>query len=256
MNFSNENLKTFKAELHIHTALSPCASVEMIPPLIVDEALSKGINLIAITDHNAIANIESVMAAAAGTAITVLPGMELQTREEIHSICLFNSLDGITGFFDQISDTFPDISNNADFFGEQFIVDQTGEFIRREDRLLITSSSLSLSDAYKLVDSAGGLLIPAHINRTAYGLLPVLGLVPQDISLFCLEISKHLSPSEAVETFPILKTYKLIQNGDAHFLQDIVGFNEFLIREPVISEIKKALLNEGGRTHRLNSADQ
>ncbi len=84
-------MKTFRAELHIHTVLSPCASVEMIPPIIVSEALQHGINLIAITDHNHTANIRAVQIAAEGTGLTVLPGMELQTREEVHSLCLFVS---------------------------------------------------------------------------------------------------------------------------------------------------------------------
>jgi PHP family Zn ribbon phosphoesterase len=253
VNAPNEKLKPFKAELHIHTALSPCASVEMIPPLIIDEAISKGINLIAITDHNAIANIESVINAAEGSGVSVLPGMELQTREEIHSICLFDGIEDIQTFFNRIDHSFPEIKNNSDFFGEQFIVNKTGDFIQREERLLITSSSLSLSDAFNLVDSSGGLLIPAHINRTAYGLLPVLGMVPEDISLTCLEISKHLTIEEARIQFPMLKNYPLIQNGDAHYLEDITGFNEFLIAAPTISEIKKAMLKIEGRKHTLIS---
>jgi predicted metal-dependent phosphoesterase TrpH len=86
-------LKTYRAELHVHTALSPCAEVEMIPPLIVQEAQERGINLIAITDHNATANIAAVQKAAQGSDLVVLAGMELQTREEVHVLCLFDSLD-------------------------------------------------------------------------------------------------------------------------------------------------------------------
>ena len=59
-------LKTFRAELHVHTVLSPCAETEMIPPLIVQQAVDQGINLIAITDHNATANIAAVQKAAQG----------------------------------------------------------------------------------------------------------------------------------------------------------------------------------------------
>ncbi|MFN2305259.1 MAG: PHP domain-containing protein, partial [Anaerolineales bacterium] len=86
-------MKTFLAELHVHTVLSPCAGVEMIPPLIVQTALENGINLIAITDHNASENVDAVMKAAQGLDLTVLPGMELQTEEEVHSLCLFDTLD-------------------------------------------------------------------------------------------------------------------------------------------------------------------
>ena len=51
----------------------------MIPPLIITEAGLRGIDLIAITDHNASANIAAVMCAAQGSAVKILPGMELQT---------------------------------------------------------------------------------------------------------------------------------------------------------------------------------
>jgi predicted metal-dependent phosphoesterase TrpH len=109
-------LKAYRAELHLHTVLSPCASVEMIPPLIIQEAESKEINLIAVSDHNAIANIASVMRAAQGSSVTVLPAIELQTREEIHSLCLFDSLDQIEAFYKRILPSFPDIRNNVEYF--------------------------------------------------------------------------------------------------------------------------------------------
>src|SRR5512143_1389353 len=92
-------MSTYRADLHVHTVLSPCADVEMIPPLIVEEALQRGIRLLAITDHNATANIAAVQkaaaaaSAAAGTELTILPGMELQTREEVHVLCLFDKLE-------------------------------------------------------------------------------------------------------------------------------------------------------------------
>jgi PHP family Zn ribbon phosphoesterase len=221
----------------------------MIPPLIIEEALSKDINLIAVTDHNAIENVGAVIQAALNTGITVMPGIELQTREEIHSLCLFDSLDQAAQFYDQIKNTFPEIQNNAEFFGEQFIVDATGEFIRREERLLITSSSLSLKEAWGKVNAFGGLLIPAHVNRTTFGLLPVLGMVPTDIDLQVIEISRHLSFSQAIDLYPQLGNYRLLQGGDAHTLEDIQGWNQFNIMEPTIKEILLALNGKAGRSY-------
>lgn len=245
-----EKLSLYKAELHIHTVLSPCASVEMIPPLIIEEAKSKGINLIAITDHNSIDNIQSVIEAAEGTNLVVLPGIELQTREEIHSICLFDTLRQAHNFFQEIEHSFPNINNKSDYFGEQYIVDKTGIFLRKEERLLIFSSTLSLNDAIKIVRSAGGLLIPAHVNRKAYGLFPVLGFIPEDIDLNIFEISRNITPSEAIEIYPQLKDKYLIQNGDAHFLEDIIGYNQFLIKEPTVNEIQLALAGKNNRVYR------
>ena len=121
-------MKKFRADLHVHTVLSPCAEVEMIPPLIVQEALERGIHLIAITDHNATGNIRAVMEAAQGTDLTVLPGMELQTREEVHLLCLFETIEQAETWQKVVDSILPDRSNNPEFFGEQFIVDASWRF--------------------------------------------------------------------------------------------------------------------------------
>jgi PHP family Zn ribbon phosphoesterase len=243
-------MKKYRAELHTHTVLSPCASVEMIPPLIIAEAESKDIDILAITDHNSIANIQSVIGAAAGTGVSIIPGIELQTREEIHSLCFFDTIGQIQAFYNRIEPSLPAIKNNAEFFGEQFIVDKTGDFIRREERLLIASATISLSEAFREVERFGGLLIPAHVNRSAYGLFPVLGFVPDDIQIEILEISKHLNPMIAADAFPHLAKFSVIQNGDAHFLNEILGFNEFLMKEITIKEIIMAIKSQEGREYR------
>ncbi|MBI1881048.1 MAG: histidinol-phosphatase, partial [Chloroflexi bacterium] len=166
------------ADLHVHTVLSPCAEVQMIPPLIVREALARQINLIAITDHNASANVGAVQKAASDVDLTVLPGMELQTREEVHLLCLFDTLVQLETWQTVVSARLPSIENNIAYFGEQFVVDETGEFIRRETQLLLTSANLSLEEAVWGVLRLGGLAIPAHVNRPAFSLIANLGFVP------------------------------------------------------------------------------
>lgn len=223
----------------------------MIPPLIVQEALNKGIEIIAITDHNATANIEAVQKAAFGTVLHVLPGVELQTVEEVHVLCLFDELDQVQSLQGLINSSLPDQQNNVDFFGEQFIVDETGDFVRREERLLLTSTSISINSAWSIVNALGGLLIPAHVNRKAFGLFQVLGFIPTDIDLEILEITTHISPDIARERYPSLKDRALIMNGDAHFLEDIKGPNLFTIEAPRINEIRLALLNQNPHNHQF-----
>lgn len=225
----------------------------MIPPLIIQAALEKQINLIAITDHNSTHNIAAVMEAAQGTGIVVLPGMELQTKEEIHSICLFDTLDQITAFQKLVFSALPNLINDVNIFGEQFVVDASGDFLRREERMLLASSSYSLTEAWHKVDELGGILIPAHIDRTIFGLLPVLGFVPQDIAIEALEISKRISAKDALKQYPQLKNYPLIQNGDAHQLEEMLGLTTFQLEVPTIREIRKALKKEDGRSFLLNS---
>ncbi|MDP3721003.1 MAG: hypothetical protein Q8R09_00970, partial [Anaerolineaceae bacterium] len=213
----------------------------MIPPLIVEYALDLGINLIAITDHNASANIEAVQKAARNTPLHILPGMEIQTREEVHSLCLFDTLDQIMQLQKLVTETLPPIKNEAEHFGEQFVVDETGDFIRREEQLLLVSSSLTLNEAWKVVTNLGGLFIPAHVNRKAFGLLETLGLVPTDIQIEALEISKHLNPADAVKQFPQIKGYPLIQDGDVHRLDEFNGRMTLFLEKPSIDEIRMAI---------------
>jgi 3',5'-nucleoside bisphosphate phosphatase len=241
-------MKTYIAELHVHTALSPCAEVEMIPPLIVQEALDQGINLIAITDHNASANVIAVQKAAEGSDLTVLAGMELQTREEVHLLCLFDTAKQVAHWQDTVDLHMPALTNNPEFYGEQFVVDENGDFIRSESRLLITSATLSLREAVEGVRALGGLAIPAHVNRGSFSLLANLGLVPTDVQIDALEISRHLSLDEAPRKFPQLRGYPLIQSGDVHRLEEFLGKNIFRIQAPTIKELKMALAGEGGRS--------
>ncbi|MCX6081811.1 MAG: PHP domain-containing protein [Chloroflexi bacterium] len=238
-------MHTYKAELHVHTVLSPCAGVEMIPPLIVDEALSRGIHLLAITDHNGSANAAAVMQAALDTGLSVLPGMELQTREEVHLLCLFDTLEQLDAWQARVDSLLPDIPNNIGYFGEQFVVDAEGNFIRREERLLLNSVDIDLEHAAEQVAALGGLAIPAHVDRKANGLIEILGLVPPGFE--ALEISRYTNPQTAQQKYPQLRGQTLLQSGDVHLLDGFLGTTEFTLAAPNISEIRMALKNLDGR---------
>jgi len=226
----------------------------MIPPLIVKKALENRLNLIAITDHNASENVAAVIEAGNRQQLTVLPGMELQTEEEVHVLCLFDTLDQLENLQALVDRTLPDVPNNIEFFGEQFIVDETGDFIRRKNRLLINSTHLNFEEAYHAVLELGGLFIPAHVDRQAYGLIYHLGFVPPGLELDALEISRHISPEKAIQKYPMIVGYPLIQSGDVHYLDDFLGNNQFYIEKPTISEIKLALKGKKGRQFMIKSA--
>jgi len=241
------------AELHIHTVLSPCAEVEMIPPLIVQKALDKGIKIIAISDHNASANVTAVVKAAEDTHLTVLPGMEVQTKEEVHVLCLFDTIDQLEEVQCYIDKHMPASLNDPEYFGEQFVVDETGEFIRREHQLLITSTDLSIEDVFAFVETLGGLAIPAHVDRQAFGLIANLGFVPVGIQVEAVEISRNVNPLEAYKNYPQIKGLPLIQSGDAHRLDEIIGANAFWIKEPTIGELRMAFRKENGRSMHIRT---
>jgi 3',5'-nucleoside bisphosphate phosphatase len=240
-------MKKLRADLHVHTVLSPCAEVEMIPPLIVQQAIEQKIDLIAITDHNASANVEAVQKAARGTGLTVLPGMEVQSREDVHLLTIFETLDALNIWQNEVDAALPEKQNNSDLFGEQFVVDETGEFIRNEPRLLLTSTHLSIDEIFERVSALGGVVIPAHVERTVYGLLPTLGLISETWNVTALEISRRTNPEQAVETFPALRNYPLIQSGDVHRLEEFLGTTIFTLLSPTLMEITMAFQKISGR---------
>ena len=240
-------MKKFRADLHVHTILSPCAEVEMIPPLIVQAALELNIDIIAITDHNASANVSAVQKAAQGTTLKVLPGMEIQTHEDVHLLCLFENLTDLESWQAQVNESLPDTLNRAEFFGEQYEVDEQGEYIRTEPRMLLTSTRFSIDDVFERVNALGGLVIPAHVERTTYGLFPTLGLLSDQWPILGFEISRHTTPEQARMNFPPIGSYPLIQNGDVHRLNEFIGSTIFVLEEPTINEIYKALKGEDQR---------
>ena len=219
----------------------------MIPPLIVQAALEQRINLIAITDHNASANVLAVQKAADGTGLIVLPGMEVQSHEDVHLLCLFASLPDLQIWQHEIDLALPDDLNPADHLGEQFVVDELGEFIRSEARLLLTATKFSIEEIIQQVNRLGGLVIPAHANRTAYGLFPTLGFLADGWNFPALEISRHITPAAFYKQFPSSKNHALIQSGDVHRLNEFLGTTYFEMEAPTLAEIRMALGGENGR---------
>jgi len=240
-------LKPFWADLHIHTVLSGCAEVEMIPPLILQRAKQLGLNLIAVTDHNACHNAEAVIQASAGSGIHVLPGMELQSREEVHLLCLFDTVRPCRDWQEEVFRKLPPLINKEAAFGAQFVVDSGGEWVRTEERLLAGAADIGMEEAVAKVHALGGMVIPAHVDRPSFSLLSNLGRVPDSLNVRALEVTPLFVPDIGLEKWPQLKTWCLIVNGDAHRLREIRNRTLFKIAAPVVHEINLALSGEQGR---------
>lgn len=211
-----------RADLHIHTVLSPCAEVEMIPPLIIERALEQHLDLIAITDHNASANVPAVIEAARETGLKVWAGIEVQTREEVHVLCLFDTVRQVRALQADVELTLSHLTNQPEKLGDQFIVDAHGDFVAREERLLLQSASVTLEELVREVNALHGIAIPAHIDRSENGLIPLLGFVPSDLAVPALEISPNISAPEARTRFRLPRHFAVIRGSDAHWL-DAIG---------------------------------
>lgn len=237
----------FLADLHIHTVLSACAETEMLPELIVERAQGLGLNIIAVTDHNSAENTAAVWNAAESTGITVLPGMELQTREEVHLVCLFDTLEQVGLWQEEVYARLPDLKNNEDVFGTQVVLDAEGKVVGKNERLLLTATSFSVGEAVSGVREMDGLCIPAHVDRPAYSIIANLGFIPLDLGITGVEISHLVGSKEARNRFPELERYSLVASGDAHRLREMSGRTTLKMEEATVAEIAKTLAGEGGR---------
>lgn len=221
----------------------------MIPPLIVEAALYKGLHCIAVADHNAIGNVAAVMEAASGVNLLVLPAMEFQCREEVDVLCLFDTLEQAQHWNARVQAALLPLENDAERFGPQYRVDAEGTLLSEERRFYQGPAQISLEVACAEVHALGGLFIPAHIDRPTKGLLGVLGLWPPDLHADAAELSPQLRPSAARKRYPFLPALPLIAASDAHWL-DAVGsvLTVFVIAEaPSMAELRRALQGRDGR---------
>ncbi len=242
-----QHLKPYLADLHVHTVLSPCAEVEMIPPLIVRRARDLALGIIAITDHNSVDNVTAVIEAARAYDLAVLPGMEVQTKEEVHLLCLFGTVEQAQDWQEVVYAHLPPWKNNPQFFGAQFVVDASGDLIRHNERLLATSTSLSVEEVAMEVKARGGLCIAAHIDRPSFSLLANLGLVPAGVEFSAMEITSRGTADEMWHRHPSLAGYPFICSGDVHRLSEMSDRTILTLKEPTITEISMAFRGQGGR---------
>jgi PHP family Zn ribbon phosphoesterase len=240
-------LKPYLTDLHVHTVLSPCAEVEMIPPLIIKRAKQLGLGMIAITDHNACHNVEALVKASEGSGVHVFPGMEVQTREEVHLLCLFDTVAQCQEWQEQVFRGLPPLTNREEVFGPQYVVDASGEWVRTEERLLSVSTHLRLEEAIARVHELSGIAIPAHVDRPSFSLLSNLGFVPENLGVEGLEVTSRFSPESGFDQWPQLKSWSLIVNGDAHRLLEMQNRTLFEIAVPAVQELSFALMGQNGR---------
>lgn len=237
-------------DLHIHSCLSPCADEDMTPNNIVNMAMIKGLDLIAVADHNASHNIPAIQTVAKKRDILVIPAMELQTSEEVHLLCLFKTYEGILAFQAEVDKQLLGIPNNVKKFGSQVIMDASDEVIGELNQALIFSTQLNFEEALTLVRQLDGLVLPAHINRQANGVLSVLGFIPETAGFTAVEVSGDEAGRKFLETYTQRERYRIIKNSDAHQLMSISERENFMELEErsieaVFNYLKKRMKDEG-----------
>ncbi len=237
--------------MHIHSVLSPCGDLDMSPSKIISEALGKGLEMIAVTDHNSTLHVPVTVELGKENGITVIPGAELTSAEEIHCLAFFEDAKQTEKFQTFIDKHSSSVPNNASRFGMQIIVNEKEEIIGEVAELLIMALSAPIEEIEQTVHLLGGIFIPAHINRTANGIYSQIGFIPEGLSADAFEFSGNTTKEALVVKYPELGTYNLITNSDAHYLKDIGSkITEYYLEKPSFDEWKMALKNQNNRTLR------
>lgn len=210
-------------DLHIHSCLSPCGDELMTPNNIVNMAKLKGLNMIAVADHNTARQLPAVEKVANRVGVALLPAMELCSREEVHILSYFRTVEAALRFSDEVYKHLPPVRNRPELFGPQIVLDENDEYVRQEDRLLISALDLSVDELANRILGAGGLAVPAHINRGANGILQALGFLPPDVKFSALEAVRDMPMPEIG-----MPNIKILYSSDAHYLENILEKVEYL----------------------------
>ncbi len=225
-------------DLHMHSCLSPCAEDAMTPNNICNMAFIKGLDLIAVTDHNSTKNLPAIAEVAASIGLKMLYGAELETSEEVHVLGLFSRLEKALKFQEWIDSKMPSVKNDEDYFGHQWIMNSRDEKTGDEERLLLVSLSATLEETAAAIHEYGGRVILAHVLDRASSVTHQLGFIPMDLPYDGLEVKNEEQRLRVIETNPWVTedSTNWFIDSDAHYLTDISEPDHFL-RESVYKKL-------------------
>lgn len=242
-------MQQYKADLHIHTALSPCADLSMSPAAIVQTAKARGLHLIGIADHNSTLNTLVVKRLAEKEGIAVLTGVEVTTAEEVHCLAFFEHESQLLDFQQYLEEKILLIANPDGQLGDQPVVDTEENIVAMIPYWLTAALQSGIAAIQQKVFALNGLFIPAHINRPANGLFAQLGFIPPDLQFDAIEFTGQTTAQAVRAAYHLGPELTLISNSDAHFPEQIgASHSVFCINDCSFAEIYKALRQQEGRS--------
>jgi 3',5'-nucleoside bisphosphate phosphatase len=238
----------FKVDTHIHTCLSPCAELDMHPAALVDAAVRAGLDSIAICDHNSVENAAAVQRAGLAAGLSVIPGMEITSAEEVHILGLLPDIEAAMALQSKIYRSLPG-RNDEKTFGMQVVANEFAEVLGFNDHLLSGATTLNVEQVVDAIHNVDGLAVASHIDREGFGLIGQLGFIPQGLPLDAIEVSQHMPLPRARASFAPHGEYPILCASDAHEPKDVARAATFLfMEETTLAELRRALTGEGGRT--------
>lgn len=241
-------MNLYRADMHIHTVLSPCGDLEMSPANIIATAKKRNLDIIGITDHNSTYHCALMQKLGAENGIFIMNGVEITTQEEVHCLAFFEFPDALNEFQNYINHYLPFIQNNPTLFGYQVVLDENEDIIENIESLLIVGLDQSIEEVRGKVRELDGLFIPAHVNRPKFGILSQLGFMPEDLSPDGIEIFGFGNSVEFRVKYPEFNKYQLIISSDAHHPDQIgIGYSTLEIEQLSFKEIAMAIRGANGR---------
>ena len=238
-------MRKVRADLHLHTCLSPCADDRMQATAIVEQAKKMDLDMIGICDHNSAENVLAVLKAGRREGIEVIAGIEITCREEAHILGLFDEATALMEMQEVVYANLPG-KYYDESFGPQILIDEWDRVVGANHRLLIGATTLTVEQVVEAVHRHSGIAIASHVDRERFSLIGQLGFIPEGLSLDAVEVAR---PSDMQQEYD----YPVVTSSDAHFLQDIgTNYTSFTLEEPSLNEIRKALRHEMGRSYALN----
>lgn len=215
----SEDLVAYNVDLHIHSALSPCGNNDMVPSKIIDKLKVLDIEIFSITDHNSCANVGAFKKKADEKELTFIPGMEIQTQEEIHLLAYFGSVKEIEEFYTDIIEPgfIIGMKNDPDKFGNQFLVNKSDAIIGEEERILSLPLTITLEEAVEGIRGHGGVAVPAHLDR-GFSIISQLGFLPPDLDVDIVEIADTAKIDAFKNQYFPDKDIRVISSSDTHHL--------------------------------------
>jgi PHP family Zn ribbon phosphoesterase len=233
----------FRADLHVHTVLSPCGDMEQSPKAVVKAAKNKGISLLGIADHNASENVKACIEAASRTGgVNIIPGVEITSAEEVHVLGIFRNPADLGAMQGKIYQRLGNEKNVAKKFGYQVIVDHRDNVLGFNDRLLLAATDMDVDTVVRYIREYGGFAIAAHVDRPAFSMTSQLGFVPPAPAFDAIEVSRFADPDDYTDL-----GYAVIRSSDAHLPGEVgTAYTEFELVEPTYDELIGALRGDGG----------
>ena len=202
-----------RCDFHNHTCLSPCGSLDQPPSVLARVARQRGLYLVAITDHNSARNAPAFQECARREGLMALYGMEVTSAEDVHIVCVFATVDEALDFGIFVAAHQPLVPYDPDKLGDQVVVDADDNVLDMPEHYLGVALDLDFGAVCNAAANRNALVIPAHIDREAYGALAHLGFLPEG-PYTAIEM---VAPSRRTSEYP----YTIITGSDAHYPQHI-----------------------------------